>query len=466
MEKREKFASRLGFILISAGCAIGLGNVWRFPYITGKYGGGAFVLLYIVFLIALTLPIVVMEFGIGRASQKSYARAFEAIEPAGTKWHRIKWIGFIGCYILMMFYMVVSGWLLDYIVKSGSGVFSGLSTSQVADVFSGMLSNPLEMIFWTAVVVLIGALSTRAGLQKGVERITKVLMVALFVVLALLSIRSVTLPGASAGVAFYLIPDFARLTAGGLPGLLEVVYAAMGQAFFTMSVGIGALAIFGSYIDKSHALPGEALRIGALDTVVAFMAGLIIFPACAAFGVNPQGGPGLVFQTLPVVFESMPLGNVWGCLFFIFMSVAALSTVIAVFEFIMSFSMEQWNLSRKQAVLINSCALFVLAIPCALGFNVWSACTVPGIGNIQGIEDFIVSNNLLPLGSLAILVFCTHKRGWGWKNFLTEADEGQGIKFPRCTRVYISYIIPLLIVFILVMGYIPIVSKWISCIAS
>lgn len=460
MEEREKFASRLGFILISAGCAIGLGNVWRFPYIVGQYGGGAFVLLYLAFLVALTLPIVVMEFSVGRASQRSYGRSFEALEPAGSRWHVLKWFGFAGNYVLMMFYTVVSGWMLNYIFKSATGTFNGLDAAGVSGVFATMLSNPAELIFWMGVVVVIGILCTAAGLRNGVERITKYMMIALFVVLLLLAIRSITLPGAAEGIAFYLTPDFSKLTANGPSGFLQAVYAAMGQAFFTMSVGIGSMAVFGSYIDKKHSLTGEALRVGSLDTFVAIMAGFVIFPACFAYGVDPSAGPGLVFQTLPVVFEAMPGGQVWGALFFVFMSFAALSTVIAVFEFIMSFTMDQWGVSRKKAVAINGAMIFLLALPCALGFNVLSGVVVPGIGDIQGVEDFIVSNNLLPIGSLLVLLFCTRKGGWGWQNFIAEADTGNGVKFPKRLFWFVKYVVPFMIGFIIVMGYIPIVSKW------
>lgn len=460
MEQREKFASRLGFLLISTGCAIGLGNVWRFPYITGQYGGAAFVVMYLVFLVALTAPIMVMEFAVGRASGKSVARSYDILEPEGSKWHWFKWIGFGGNYILMMFYTTVAGWMLAYVFKSASGTFTGQDSAAVAGVFSSLLANPVELIFWMAVVVVIGLLCTGVGLQKGVERVTKFMMIALFAVLIVLCVRSVTLEGATRGLVFYLLPDFGKLTQNGLPGFLQAVYAAMGQAFFTLSVGIGSMSIFGSYIDKKYSLTGEAVRVAGLDTFVAILAGLVIFPACFAFGVQPDSGPGLVFITLPSVFEAMPFGQLWGALFFVFMSFAALSTVIAVFENLMSFSMDQWGITRKQAVLYNGIALFVLSIPCALGFNVWSGVVVPGIGDIQGIEDFIVSNNLLPLGSLVFLLFCVSKKGWGWQKFLEEADTGTGLKFPKWAYNYMRFVVPLLVAFIIVMGYIPIVSAW------
>ena len=460
--QREKFASRLGFLLISAGCAIGLGNVWRFPYITGQYGGGAFVVMYLVFLVIMATPIMVMEFAVGRGSQRSTARAFNVLEPEGSKWHVFKWISLAGNYLLMMFYTVVTGWMLSYVYKSATGAFVGQSTEGVAAVFESLLANPGELIFWMALVVVVGIVATGAGLQNGVERITKVMMLALLAVLAVLVVRSVTLPGAAEGLSFYLMPDFGKLTAGGPSGFFEAMYAAMGQAFFTLSIGIGSMEIFGSYTSRDKTLTGEALRIAGLDTGVALMAGLVIFPACFAFGVEPGAGPGLVFMTLPGVFDQMPLGQLWCALFFLFLSFAALSTIIAVFENIMSFTMDQWGISRKRAVAINGVCLFVLSIPCALGFNVLSGVTIPGIGDIQGIEDFLVSNNLLPIGSLVFLLFCVTKRGWGWKNFIAEADTGAGAKFPQWARVWVTYVIPVLIVFILVMGYVPIVTTWLG----
>ena len=460
--QREKFASRLGCLLISAGCAIGLGNVWRFPYITGQYGGGAFVVMYLVFLVILAMPIMVMEFAVGRASQRSTARAFNVLEPEGTKWHVFKWISLAGNYLLMMFYTVVTGWMLSYVYKSATGTFVGQTTEGVAEVFSNLLGNPGELTFWMAVVVVIGVVATGAGLQKGVERITKVMMVALLAVLVILVVRSVTLPGAAEGLSFYLMPDFGKLTAGGAGGFFEAMYAAMGQAFFTLSIGIGSMEIFGSYTSRDKSLTGESLRVAGLDTGVALMAGLVIFPSCFAFGVEPGAGPGLVFMTLPVVFDQMPLGQLWCALFFLFLSFAALSTIIAVFENIMSFSMDQWGISRKRAVAINGTLLFVLSLPCVLGFNVWSGFTVPVIGDIQGIEDFIVSNNLLPIGALVFLMFCTSKRGWGWKNFIAEADTGSGARFPKWAYGYMKYVVPALILVVLVMGWLPVVTTWVS----
>ena len=462
MAVRERFGSRLGFILISAGCAIGLGNVWRFPYIAGEYGGGAFVLMYLLFLVVFALPILVMEFAVGRASQKGIGRSFDELEPAGTKWHRFKWAALPGNYLLMMFYTTVAGWMLAFMLFSGSGELEGLDAGGVQGVFDGLLANPLEMTGFMLAVVLVGVLVTRAGLRNGVERITKTMMIALLAVLALLVVRAVTLPGAGEGLAFYLMPDFGKLFAGGWGTFVDAVFAAMGQAFFTVSVGVGSMSIFGSYIDKRYRLTGEALRIAGLDTAVAFMAGLIIFPACFAFGVEPGSGPGLVFITLPSVFSQMPFGQLWGTLFFLFMSFAALSTVIAVFENIMSFSMDEWGWSRHKACLVNGVALALLSLPCVLGFNLWAGFEVPGIGNIQAVEDFLMSNNVLPLGALVFLLFCTSKCGWGWDAFVREADTGRGARFPRWARGYVRFVLPVLILAVFVAGYVPIVQAWLG----
>ena len=463
--QRERFGTRLGFILISAGCAIGLGNVWRFPYITGQYGGAAFVLIYILFLVMFSLPLLVMEFSVGRASRKGIARSFDVLEPAGTRWHAFKWIGLAGNYLLMMFYTVVAGWMLSYVRRSAAGTFEGLDAAGVGAVFNHLLASPLEQVFWLAVVVGIGLAVTGAGLQRGVERVTKTMMGALFVVLLMLCVRAVTLPGAEAGLEFYLVPDFGKLFAGdGLGAQLstfsEAVYAAMAQAFFTLSIGIGSMSIFGSYIGKDRSLFGEALRIGGLDTAVALVAGLIIFPACFAFGVTPDSGPGLVFVTLPGVFNQMWGGQLWGTLFFLFMSFAALSSVIAVFENIMGFSIDQWGFSRRRAVIVNGIALFVLSVPCILGFNLWSGFEVPGIGNVQSLEDFLLSNNILLVGALVFLLFCVSKRGWGWESFIAEADTGEGARFPRAAYAYMKFVVPVLIVVVFVAGWIPVLATW------
>lgn len=451
METREKFSSRLGFILISAGCAVGLGNVWRFPYITGKYGGAAFVLVYLLFLVILGMPIMVMEFAVGRASQKSAARSFHVLEPKGTKWHIAGWSAMAGNYLLMMFYTTIGGWMLSYVFKTASGEFAGKNPEQVSGIFNQMLSQPLPMTGWMLAVVVLSFGICSLGLQKGVERITKVMMGFLFVILIILCVRSVTLDGAIDGLSFYLVPDFGKMVENGLG---EAIFAAMGQAFFTLSLGIGAMAIFGSYIKKERSLMGESINICALDTMVALMAGLIIFPACFAFDVNPGEGPGLVFVTLPNVFNQMAGGQIWGSLFFVFMTFAALSTIVAVFENIISFAIDLWGWSRKKAVLVNGVLILMLSMPCVLGFNLWSGFAPLGAGStIQDLEDFVVSNNLLPLGSLAYLLFCTSRYGWGWDNFIQEADAGKGIRFPKWARFYLSYILPVIVLFIFVMGY-------------
>ena len=451
MNNRERFSSRLGFILISAGCAVGLGNVWRFPYITGQYGGAAFVLVYLIFLVLLGLPIMVMEFAVGRASQKSAARSFHVLEPAGTKWHLQGYACMAGNYLLMMFYTTVGGWMAAYIFKTLTGEFKGLDSDGVAAVFNDMLARPGYMTFWMVLVVLLSFFICSLGLQKGVERITKAMMSCLFLILLILCIRSVTLPGASEGLRFYLIPDFTRFTENGVG---NTIFAAMGQAFFTLSLGIGAMAIFGSYIGKDHTLTGETINICLLDTLVAFLAGLIIFPSCFAFGVDPGQGPGLVFITLPNIFNQMVGGRIFGVLFFVFMTFAAQSTIIAVFENIISFSMDLFGTSRKKTVLINGIAIILLSLPCVFGFNIWSGFQPMGAGStIQDLEDFIVSNNLLPLGSMVYLLFCTSRYGWGWKNFLAEADTGKGVKFPAWARVYVSYILPLIVLLIFILGY-------------
>ncbi len=452
MKEREKFSSRLGFILISAGCAIGLGNVWRFPYITGQYGGAAFVLIYLLFLVILGLPIMAMEFSVGRASRKSAARSFHELEPAGTKWHWFSYLAVAGNYLLMMFYTVIAGWMIAYFVKMLRGEFVGQEPAAVEQIFGTMTSQPVTMIFWMIVAIAIGFGICGLGLQKGVEKITKWMMSSLFVIMLILVIRAVTLPGAAEGLKFYLMPDFGKMAEAGI---INVVAAAMGQSFFTLSIGIGSMAIFGSYIDKNRSLMGESVSILTLDTSVALLSGLIIFPACFSFGVNPESGPNLVFITLPNIFNAMVGGRIWGILFFVFMSFAALSTVVAVFENIISFGMDLWGWSRKKAVIVNIVLITVLSIPCALGFNLWSGFQPLGAGsNIMDIEDFIVSNNLLPLGSLVYLFFCVTRYGWGWDNFMNEVNAGQGMKFPRWIRFYVTFILPLIVLFIFVQGYV------------
>ena len=454
MEKRETFSSRLGFVLISAGCAIGLGNVWRFPYITGKYGGAAFVLLYLLFLIILGLPVMVMELAVGRGSQRSIALSFQRLEPKGTKWHWYSYFGFAGNYLLMMFYTVIAGWLLYYFVEMLRGGFTGLDAEGVAGKFGDLLSRPGTMALYMVIVVCIGMYVCNRGLRNGVERVNKLMMLCLLALMVVLAVNSVLLPGAGEGLRFYLQPNFHNLVydVDGNWILGEAVFAAMGQAFFTLSLGIGAIAIFGSYIGKEHRLAGEALRIGVLDTCVAFVAGLIIFPACSAFGVSTGEGPALVFVTLPNIFNAMPLGRLWGAAFFLFLSCAALSTVIAVFENIIAFTMERWGRTRPEAVFLNLIGVLVLSMPCVLGSNLWAGITILGM-DISGIEDFLVSQNILPLGSLLYVLFCTSKRGWGWDNFLAEANEGEGLIFPQGIRFYVRYILPVIVLFIFVMGY-------------
>lgn len=448
---REKFSSRLGFILISAGCAIGLGNVWRFPYIVGQYGGAAFVLIYLAFLLVFGLPIVVMEFAVGRASQKSAARSFDELEPEGTKWHLNKYIAIAGNYLLMMFYTTVAGWMILYFIKMLKGDFTGLNPEAVAGEFSGMLENPGLMTLMMVVVVVVGFGICGMGLRNGVEKITKVMMISLLILMVVLAIHSMMMEGGSAGLKFYLIPDFNRVKEVGIG---DAVFAALGQSFFTLSIGIGALAIFGSYIGKEKRLAGEAVSVLVLDTLVAFMAGFIIFPACFAYGVNPDSGPSLIFITLPNVFNHMAGGRIWGSLFFLFLSFAAISTVIAVFQNIISFATDLTGCTVKRAVLVNMVLVAVLSLPCILGFNLWSGLAPLGVNsNIQDLEDFIVSNNLLPIGSLIYLLFCTSRYGWGYDKFLAEANAGTGLRFPRGVRFYVSYVLPVIIVGIFIQGY-------------
>lgn len=457
MEKRENFSSRLGFILISAGCAIGLGNVWRFPYITGKYGGGAFVLIYLFFLLVLGLPIVVMEFSVGRASQRSSATSFNVLEPKGSKWHIFRYFTMAGNYLLMMFYTTIAGWMLAYFFKMAKGDFLKADTKQIESIFGSLTSNRNEMLFWMVAIFLIAFIICSLGLQKGVEGITKVMMTSLFVIMIFLVIKAVTLPGALEGVKFYLLPDLQRMKEAGIK---EGVFAALGQAFFTLSVGQGGLAIFGSYLGKDRSLAGEAVSITALDTFVAVMAGLIIFPTCFAFGVNPGGGPGLVFITLPNIFRDMAGGRIWGSLFFLFMTFAALSTVIAVVQNIIQYGRDLWDWSLRKSLLINGVALIILSIPTVLGLTDWAGFTVLG-KNIMDLEDFIVSNNVLPLGSLVYLMFCVTRYGWGWDNFIAEANAGKGLKFPtsKLVRFYLTFILPLIVLVIFVQGYMSMMGK-------
>ncbi|MCH3917163.1 MAG: sodium-dependent transporter [Spirochaetia bacterium] len=450
--QRETLGSRLGFILLSAGCAIGLGNVWRFPYIVGKYGGATFVVIYLAFLLLLGTPIMVMEFAIGRASKQNIGIALRTLEPKGTKWHLYGPIAIIGNYFLMMFYTTITGWLFAYVYHTAAGHLSNLSANQTGAYFTAITASPGPQIFWMSIAVILGFTIVSLGLQRGVEKITKLMMSALIVLMALLAINSCLLKGGAEGLRFYLRPTLAPLRNNGFG---TVIFAAMGQAFFTLSLGIGSMEIFGSYIGKDHTLTGESLRVIALDTLVAIVSGLIIFPACSAFGINPGSGPSLLFVTLPNVFNQMNGGRFWGTLFFIFMSFAALSTLIAVFENIISYWIDVRKASRKKACFFNALALISLSLPCVFGFNIWSGFKPFGPGtNILDLEDFFVSTTLLPLGSLIFLLFCcSGKFGWGFNKFVTEADEGKGIKFPKGTRFYLTYFLPIIILVIFLQGY-------------
>lgn len=449
--KREKFGSRLGFILVSAGCAIGIGNVWKFPYMCGEFGGAAFILIYLVFLLIMGIPVMICEFAVGRGSRHSVAASFETLEPEGTKWHVTKWIGVVGCYMLMMFYTTVGGWMMYYCFRSIRGDFVGASSEEVTAGFSDMLGNVPVMAFWTILICVIGFGVCQFGIQKGIERVSKVMMSALLLIMVALALHSVFMKGAGAGIEFYLVPDFAKMMEIGLG---NVIFGAMSQAFFTLSIGIGAMLIFGSYMEKERSLTGEAVSITALDTFVALMAGFIIIPSCFAFGIEPGAGPSLIFITIPNIFAQMAGGQIWSALFFLFLTFAAFTTIVAVFENIISFDIDLFGWSRNKSVLVSAAMIIVLSMPCVLGFNVLAGFEPLGTGtNIMDLEDFIVSNNLLPLGSLGYVLFCTRENGWGWKNFLEEVNTGEGISFPKGLKWYVSYILPLIIIVIYLKGY-------------
>lgn len=448
MKEREQFKSRIGFLLLSAGCAIGIGNVWRFPYVVGQNGGGIFVFFYLIFLLLIGVPILSMEFSVGRASAKSPVKAYQALEKPGQKWHLHGYVGLLGNFCLMIYYTTVSGWMLNYFYKFLTGGFTGVKTTQVANVFQNVLSSPSQNVFWMTLVVIIGMLVCSMGLQNGVERITKVMMIGLLGLIVVLAVHGLTLNNAMEGVKFYLYPDFNKIKH---IGLLNVIVAAMNQSFFTLSIGIGSMAIFGSYLKKDKTLLGEAVNVAVLDTFVAIVAGLIIFPACFSFGINPDSGPSLIFITLPNVFLSMTGGRIWGALFFLFMAFASLSTVIAVFENIIACTMELWNITRKKSVIINLILITVCSLPCALGFNVLSFLQPLGSGStILDLEDFIVSNLLLPLGSLVYLLFCTSRLGWGFKNYQTEANMGDGPKIQNWMQGYLTIILPIAVIFVFI----------------
>lgn len=458
--ERESFNSRLGFLLISAGCAIGIGNVWRFPYITGKNGGGLFVLLYLFFLVLVGVPVMTMEFALGRASKQSTVRAYHVLEPEGSKWHLHGYVAMIGNYVLMSFYTTVAGWMLYYFYEFSVGHFQGLDPEGVSNAFGGMLSQPGVMSFWMMIVIIVGFSVCSLGLQRGVERVTKVMMLALLGIILILAVRSLLLPGAMEGLKFYLLPDLDKAKEVGIG---TVIVEAMNQSFFTLSLGIGAMLIFGSYLQQHRTLLGESINIAVLDTFVAVVSGLIIFPACFAFGVNPDSGPRLIFITLPNVFNSMAGGRVWGALFFLFMTFAAFSTILAVFENLIRCCMDAWDMSRKKAVWINFVIVSIISIPCVLGFNRWSAFQPLGAGtNILDLEDFLVSTLLLPIGSLIYLFFCVSRWGWGFDKYLAEANAGKGPKMPRWLRKYLTWVLPIFVVILLVQGIGTTVMKLIA----
>lgn len=450
--KRESFKSRLGFLLVSAGCAIGIGNVWRFPYVTGQNGGGIFVLFYLIFLVIMGLPVLTMELAVGRASRKSAVLGYKALEKKGSKWHIHGWVAIFGCCMLMMYYTTVSGWMVTYFFKFLTGRFkSGMTTEDTAQAFSNLLGDPKQMAFWMILTVVVGFLVCSRGLQNGLEKISKFMMTALLLLIVVLAVHSLTLSNAAEGVKFYLVPNTEAVAAVGLK---NVITAAMNQAFFTLSLGVAAMEIFGSYMGKDHTLAGEGVRICALDTFVAIMAGLIIFPACFSYNVEVNAGPSLIFITLPNVFINMSGGRIWGSLFFLFMTFASFSTVIAVFENIMSFCMDMFGWSRNKAALINCIVILIASLPCVLGYNVWSNLHLIGGRDVLDSEDFIVSNLLLPIGSLIYLLFCVTKWGWGFEKYCEEANTGDGIKISKKLKPYFQFILPILIVFILIQGLI------------
>lgn len=448
--EREHLGSRLGFILLSAGCAIGIGNVWKFPYMVGQYGGGAFVLFYLFFLVILGLPVMTIEFALGRASQKSPVRLYNKLEKPGAKWHLHGYVAMAGNYLLMMFYTTVAGWMLHYFFYTAGGAFVGADGETVGNVLTGMLSDPVGMTVFMVIVVILGFGVCSIGLQNGLEKVTKFMMLALLAIMVILAINSILLEGAGEGLSFYLLPDFERMMDIGIG---NVLLGAMTQAFFTLSLGIGAMAIFGSYIGKERALLGEAVNVGVLDTFVAFVSGLIIFPACFAYGVSPDSGPGLIFVTLPNIFNHMPMGRLWGSLFFVFMFFAAFSTVLAVFENIISCCMDLFGWARKKACAVNVAVMILLSLPCALGYNLLSGFQQRGAGStVLDLEDFLVSNLILPLGSLVYVIFATSRYGWGWDKFVAEANQGKGLKVASWMRRYMTYVLPVIILLVFILS--------------
>ena len=452
--KRESFQSRLGFLLVSAGYAIGIGNVWRFPYVAGQNGGGIFVLFYLLFLLCMGVPVLTMEFAIGRASRKSVVEGFKALEKPGHKWHLQGWLAMAGCYLLMMYYTTVAGWMVDYFGKFLTGTFvPGMDKLAVDGVFSAMLANPWEMIFWMALTVIAGFAVVSFGIQKGLEHISKWMMGALLLLIVVLAVHSLTLKGGMEGVKFYLLPSMAQVKEVG--GLGKVIVAALNQAFFTLSLGAGSMEIFGSYMSRDNALAGEAVRICGLDTFVALMSGMIIFPACFSYGVEPDAGPSLIFKTLPNVFVNMSGGRLWGALFFLFMTFASFTTVISVFENLLAFCMDSFGWSRKKAVGINCAFMLVASLPALLGYNVLKDVKLIRGMNFLDTEDFIVSNLMLPVGSLLFLLFCVTRWGWGFDKYLAEANTGKGMKLSRKLKPVFQYVLPVLILIILIGGLLP-----------
>ncbi len=450
--ERENFKSKLGFILVSAGCAIGIGNVWRFPFVTGQNGGGIFVLLYLLFLVIMGIPVLTMELAIGRASKKSAVLAYKTLEKPKSKWHIHGWFCILGCYLLMMYYTPVSGWMLSYFFKFATGTFeSGMSSEDVSNVFSNLMSNPTEMIIWMAIMAIAGFFVCSKGIQNGIEKVSKVMMILLLTLIIILAVNSLALTGAAEGIKFYLVPDMEKVKSIGIG---HIITSAMSQAFFTLSLGIASMEIFGSYMTREKTLPSESIKICILDTFVAITAGLIIFPACFSYGVQPDQGPALIFVTLPNVFVNMAGGRIWGTLFFLFMTFACFSTVIAVFENLISFSIDMFNLSRTKAVIINAIIMLIGCLPCIFGFNILSGFSIFGKG-VLDIEDFIVSNLLLPVGAFLYSLFCSTKFGWGFDGYLNECNRGKGIKFPRFIKPYVKYILPVLVLIVFISGFIP-----------
>ena len=452
MGNSRGFQSRIGFILVSAGCAIGIGNVWRFPFVTGQNGGGIFVLLYLLFLVIMGIPVLTMELAIGRASKKSAVLAYKTLEKPKSKWHIHGWFCILGCYLLMMYYTPVSGWMLSYFFKFATGTFeSGMSSEDVSNVFSNLMSNPTEMIIWMAIMAIAGFFVCSKGIQNGIEKVSKVMMILLLTLIIILAVNSLALTGAAEGIKFYLVPDMEKVKSIGIG---HIITSAMSQAFFTLSLGIASMEIFGSYMTREKTIPSESIKICILDTFVAITAGLIIFPACFSYGVQPDQGPALIFVTLPNVFVNMAGGRIWGTLFFLFMTFACFSTVIAVFENLISFSIDMFNLSRTKAVIINAIIMLIGCLPCIFGFNILSGFSIFGKG-VLDIEDFIVSNLLLPVGAFLYSLFCSTKFGWGFDGYLNECNQGKGIKFPRFIKPYVKYILPVLVLIVFISGFIP-----------